>query len=287
MTHDNHGQDSFEYEANVLALIETARRELPKDKNALENQLLVATGLTVQPSVEGGSDTTSVQSPSADVANVVNPLTGAQQSAVSAGLKVAITGSQATMTWATKSLIILATFGALLAGAIGLSSINESHNAEPKAVGLVGSYHGETSASPGEGINSRISNDDNNTLATSGNTTSSAQSGRITPISSVVAVPSASTSSLNDELTLIEQARQAQASGNSQRALQLVATYEKNYPKGRLSVEATVVKIEALWVSGQTAAATSLARAYLKNNPRSPYGQRLRGLIPALAKETP
>lgn len=287
MTHDNHGQDSFEYDANVLALIETARRELPKDKNALENQLLIATGLTVPPFAEGGTDTTSVQLPSDDVANVVNPLSGAQQSAVSAGLKLAMTGSQATITWATKSFIILATLGALLAGAIGLSSINESYDSEPKAVGLVGSYHGENSASPGEGINSGTSNDDKNTLATSSNTSSFAQSGRSLPISSVIAVPSASTSSLNDELTLIEQARQAQASGNSQRALQLVATYEKNYPKGRLSAEATVVKIEALFVSGQTAAATSLARGYLKNNPRSPYGQRLRGLIPALAKETP
>ena len=48
-----------------------------------------------------------------------------------------------------------------------------------------------------------------------------------------------------------------------------------------LGAEATVVRIEALSASGDSARAKSMAEGFLAKNPNSPYATRLRNLTGA------
>jgi hypothetical protein len=86
-------------------------------------------------------------------------------------------------------------------------------------------------------------------------------------------------STLDDEVTLIDQARRALASKDASSALQLVSSYDVKYPAGSLSQEATAIRIEALVLLGNRAAAERLATRFIASHPSSPYVHKIRALV--------
>jgi hypothetical protein len=81
---------------------------------------------------------------------------------------------------------------------------------------------------------------------------------------------------LTAELKALDAARSALAGGNAVRALRLLDDYARRYPRGRLGLEAEVLRIDALARSGQGAAAQTRARAFLKRRPNSVLAARVR-----------
>jgi outer membrane protein assembly factor BamD (BamD/ComL family) len=55
--------------------------------------------------------------------------------------------------------------------------------------------------------------------------------------------------------------------------------YAKEFPHGRLSTEALVVRIDALVRAGRSLEARSLGERFLSSYPSSPHGPRIKQLI--------
>jgi hypothetical protein len=87
--------------------------------------------------------------------------------------------------------------------------------------------------------------------------------------------------SLADEVAQLQKAKLALKSGHPAQALAELSTYSQRFPRPMLGAEASVVRIEALSASGDSARAKSLAEAFLAKNPNSPYATRLRSLTGA------
>jgi hypothetical protein len=85
------------------------------------------------------------------------------------------------------------------------------------------------------------------------------------------------------EFEELDQARIALRAGDSRRALRLLEQHGERFPKQRLRAEATVLRIEALSVSGDRATAKRLGEDFLERNPRGPYAQRVSSLIQSTA----
>ena len=82
--------------------------------------------------------------------------------------------------------------------------------------------------------------------------------------------------SLGDELAVVESASRALRAGNPQAALGRLAEYRQRFPRGKLALEAQVLRIEALARAGRTNEAARMARGFLKRHPNSPVGARIR-----------
>jgi hypothetical protein len=89
----------------------------------------------------------------------------------------------------------------------------------------------------------------------------------------------ARSSTLDDEVSMIDQARRAVTSGDSTLALQVVSSYDAKYPGGSLSQESTEIRIEALLFQGNRPAAERLAAKFLASHPSSPYVHRIHALL--------
>lgn len=85
--------------------------------------------------------------------------------------------------------------------------------------------------------------------------------------------------SLADEVLAIKGAKSALAAGNAADALHQLDAYRSHFPHGRLTQEATVVRIEALLKSGNAASANTLADKFLAAHADSPYAARVHSLI--------
>lgn len=83
-------------------------------------------------------------------------------------------------------------------------------------------------------------------------------------------------SELSEEVAALRSAREALGRGQPQKSLEAVNAYFARFPGGRLSAEARVLRIEAMYAGGQRAQAATLARAMLAQSPRTPYAARLR-----------
>ena len=81
------------------------------------------------------------------------------------------------------------------------------------------------------------------------------------------------------ELALLDRARVAMDAGDTGRALSLLDGYARRFPRGHMTPEATVLRIEALVQAGDEAGATRLARAFLEGAPDTPYAARFRSLL--------
>jgi hypothetical protein len=90
----------------------------------------------------------------------------------------------------------------------------------------------------------------------------------------------ASQSALAAELAALDAARSSLASGDASGALSLLDDYSRTYPRGRLALEAEVLRIDALAKSGQSAAASRRADAFLRRHPNSVLAGRVRGYLP-------
>jgi TolA-binding protein len=84
---------------------------------------------------------------------------------------------------------------------------------------------------------------------------------------------------LAEELASLDSARALLARGDAQGALARLDAYARAYPKGRLQLEAEVMRIDALTKSGQTGAAKKRAEAFLRKYPNSVLASRVRALL--------
>jgi hypothetical protein len=91
--------------------------------------------------------------------------------------------------------------------------------------------------------------------------------------------PSVRSSTLDDEVSIIDQARRAVTSGEAAEALQIVGSYDAKYPGGALSQESTEIRIEALIAQGNRPVAERLATKFIASHPSSPYVHRIRALL--------
>ena len=98
---------------------------------------------------------------------------------------------------------------------------------------------------------------------------------------SVDVAPSAVGSSATTEVATLDEARTALAQGDAARALSTLEGYARRFPRGVLAPEAAVLRIEALVAAGDRPAATRTAQSFLRENPASPYAQRIESLLVA------
>jgi len=85
--------------------------------------------------------------------------------------------------------------------------------------------------------------------------------------------------SLADEVAAIKAAKSALLAGNASDALHQLDAYRAHFPRGRLTQEASVVRIEALLKSGNRSAASAAGDRFLAAHADSPYAARVHTLI--------
>jgi hypothetical protein len=88
-----------------------------------------------------------------------------------------------------------------------------------------------------------------------------------------------SSSALAAELGALDSVRAALAAGNATLALGKLDDYARTYPRGRLVLEAEVLRIDALAKSGQAPAAKKRAESFLKRHPNSVLASRVRAYL--------
>jgi hypothetical protein len=81
------------------------------------------------------------------------------------------------------------------------------------------------------------------------------------------------------EISAIDAARSALAASDGTRALSLLDAYGREHPRGRLQLEAEVLRIDALSKSGKTAQAKDHARLFLQRHPNSVLASRVRATL--------
>jgi hypothetical protein len=91
--------------------------------------------------------------------------------------------------------------------------------------------------------------------------------------------PAVPADTLSEELALLDQARHALAKRDHAGALARLDEHTRRFPRRRLSSEATVLRIETLVKSGDTARATTLGKDFLARQPNGPYAKRVSSLI--------
>ncbi len=87
------------------------------------------------------------------------------------------------------------------------------------------------------------------------------------------------TSSLASELAALVRVRAALGRHDVVSALGLLAEYDQRFPSGALGPEASVLRIEALFDSGERSRAVEAAERFLASHPGSPHEARLHALI--------
>lgn len=87
------------------------------------------------------------------------------------------------------------------------------------------------------------------------------------------------------ELAIIDGARSALTRRDASGSLRQLDDYARQYPKGRLRSEATLLRIQALSASGNRAAAERLGKAELARSPNGPYARKIRSLIEGPSSE--
>jgi hypothetical protein len=89
----------------------------------------------------------------------------------------------------------------------------------------------------------------------------------------------ARTVSLTEETEAVDAARSALARGEARSALSALDSYARKYPRGRLALEAEVLRIDALDKSGQRESAKRRAETFLRNHPKSVLASRVRRIL--------
>jgi hypothetical protein len=85
--------------------------------------------------------------------------------------------------------------------------------------------------------------------------------------------------SLAEEVSVIDEARGALAARDPGAALRALDEHDRRFPRGVLVPEARVLRVEALVLRGDRAAATKLAQPILAHDPKGQYAERLRSLL--------
>lgn len=95
------------------------------------------------------------------------------------------------------------------------------------------------------------------------------------PAPKVDARPAAS-GALTAELGELDRARSKLSNGDPKGALVVLDDYARTYPRGRLGLEAEVLRIDALAQSGDMQSAKKRAEAFLKRHPKGVLAPRVR-----------
>jgi hypothetical protein len=88
--------------------------------------------------------------------------------------------------------------------------------------------------------------------------------------------PRAARPTLTEELAAVDAASSALRAGDGAGAMRMLDEYARRVPRGRLRLEASVLRIEALAKTGQRAEAARRAKAFLKRYPNSVLAPRLK-----------
>jgi hypothetical protein len=83
---------------------------------------------------------------------------------------------------------------------------------------------------------------------------------------------------LRAELQSLDKVRSTMTSGDSLTALSLLDAYFQNFRTGRLRLEAEILRIDSLARVGQTEAARSYAKEFLRRHPKSVHAARLQSI---------
>jgi hypothetical protein len=102
---------------------------------------------------------------------------------------------------------------------------------------------------------------------------------RRAPSTSAAAPKSSADTSIASEILMIDQARKSVAAGSGASAIRALDDYRRQYPRGRFSEEATLIRIEALAQSGNRAGAKALAGRYRASHPNSPHLRRIESIV--------
>jgi hypothetical protein len=86
-------------------------------------------------------------------------------------------------------------------------------------------------------------------------------------------------SALGEQVSALDSARRALASGDAAAAIHQLDDYEARFPEGALFEEAEVLRVEALVAEGDHAAAERAGQRFLAAHPNSPHAARVRALI--------
>ncbi len=97
------------------------------------------------------------------------------------------------------------------------------------------------------------------------------------------AIAPSADSTLGREIARMGAARSALAGGNTGRALQLLDSYETEFPLGAFSVEVSVLRIEALARSGQVDEARRLGDQFLAQHPQGAFARRVAATLRSAA----
>jgi hypothetical protein len=92
---------------------------------------------------------------------------------------------------------------------------------------------------------------------------------------------------LEEELALLDRARQTLLQGDTAGALQSLAHYDKVATERRLGAEATLLRIQVLAAAGRSAEASERASAFVRQHPNSPLAERAQSFIATPAPQAP
>lgn len=84
---------------------------------------------------------------------------------------------------------------------------------------------------------------------------------------------------IQEQVSLIDRARSAAASGQVGATLAALDEYHRRFPRGVLQQEAAMLRIEAMLARGDKATATRLGKRFLEQYPRSALAARVRSLL--------
>jgi hypothetical protein len=113
-------------------------------------------------------------------------------------------------------------------------------------------------------------------LAPAANAAATDDAAALRPTVAALRATTGDAASLRHELTALDGARAAVAGGRARRALALLDAYARDFPDGRLALEAEILRIDALARTGQAGLARHRAEAFLQRHPRSVLAARAR-----------
>ncbi|WP_437752605.1 hypothetical protein [Sorangium sp. So ce1389] len=249
------------------------RRLLEESDSPLERALLSA-GASYSPSQETRAKTLAALG----LAGAAALSSAAAPAALSAaGTAAASSSLVAKLGW-TKILVALSTVGALAGIPAGYLAWRGYHQPPTSALGrFAGSFPGPIArampspppASVGAGA----------APVEAGAEEAAAPAPARSHSVGAAAKSSAEKAALQAELETLDAARAALSSGNAQGALSLLDAYTREHPRGRLRLEAEVLRIDALAKSGRTDAAAQRAEAFLRRHPNSVLASRVRRYV--------
>jgi hypothetical protein len=195
----------------------------------------------------------------------------AGSAALSAGVGVSVTSAVAKFGW-VKIFMAVAALGAATAVPVGYYAWKNAHRPRKEVVVVPASEN----AIPVPPVVNEVQKDVPDVQP----------SPAVADESSIKALPAPkfeskndTNSALSEELAALDAVRSTLAHGDPTGALARLDNYNRSFPKGRLQLEAEVLRIDALMKSGQEDLAKKRAQAFLTKHPNSVLASRVRGLL--------